>query len=334
MNDNIQDLSNYLNRGPVRQGNLIGKENPKEYQLTKDEYEFTKEYLNKDFRKYDHLNSLEDIYERGDYERGKKDLDLPKFSKSDVERLRKSLFNESKNELYAGETRDVNVKSSYKKSSSSSSEREYKVQKPDYIIKNSEFLQKSNELLSKITKERSGYKKSESNRDIDIRLVSDYRKALKDSSSGNGDVGFGSRSRDELNVHNFQELQNFGSIRLRTGSLSRSYDDKEPDRLKSEVDKKQGHQQQQKQQQHSQNEKKYSTSEDEGPGNAEGISASAKGFAYLLAGYSSEFLFLSIFLLFYLFGGRDTLDVVRAGTRYPPLHPDKKSNVAELGFSN
>lgn len=283
-------ITNYANRGTARSPSslVVNKDVPKEYQLTKDEFEFTKDYLNKDFRKYDlntvEINSLNDIFHKSDYEREKKDI--PQLSKVEVERLRKSLFNETENSEYYSE--NLNSKSGYKKP-----DRDYHLHKPDYIIKNSEFLQKSNEILSKITKDRS-YKKSEGVvRDIDNRLVSDYRKVLKESSSAHNE--FGLRSKDELS------LQNFGSIRLRTGSLSRSYDEKDSDRLRFETDDLRTDKHQREANAH-RRDKNYSTSEDEGidsrnPGE---ISAYTKGFAYLLAGYKRKSNLLIHFYYLYL----------------------------------
>lgn len=224
--------------------------------------------MNKDFRKYDHpkadINSLSELFA----DRSRKDLDVPKLSKGEIERLRKSLFNES-NEFYGENQKEY-----------------HQIQKPDYLIKNSEFLQKSNDLLSKIAKERN-YRKSESNnRDIDNRLISDYRKAVKDSKRGSGAEFPGFRSKDELS------LQNFGSYRYRSGSVSRSYDEKDSDRYRYELDGNWN-----KYHLDSDNDKgaDYSNSEDEGievqKANAEGISAYAKNIVSLLAGYSSESLF-------------------------------------------
>ncbi|EEB20494.1 hypothetical protein Phum_PHUM617520 [Pediculus humanus corporis] len=360
-------LSGYLNRGSSRSPNSIiaKEESPKEYQLTRDEFEFTKEYLNKDFKKYDHLESdIRDIYKKLDYEdyerHSKKKKDgydvsgVAKLSKIEIERLRKSLFNESDNgdNNYYGD--NINVKttlvvggSSPSPSSSSLSSsgskkttdlRDYELQKPDYIIKNSEFLQKSNELLSKIITKERNYKKPEGSvviggggggsgsgsgvggingsggvgsgsiRDIDNRLISDYNriKILKDSTSSSSSSSGGSnglRSKDELSLQNY-----CGSIRLRTGSLSRSYDDKDSDKLKYDIDnvrldKHHSHHHHHHHQQHQhhhhhhhrQNDKNYSTSEDESidrttgiEKNVDGISGYTKGIAYLLAGYNNQ----------------------------------------------
>ena len=375
-------MSGYLNRGSSRSPNSIiaKEESPKEYQLTRDEFEFTKEYLNKDFKKYDHLESdIRDIYKKLDYEdyerHSKKKKDgydvsgVAKLSKIEIERLRKSLFNESDNgdNNYYGD--NINVKTtlvvggsspspsssslSYNNNNNSSSGskkttdlRDYELQKPDYIIKNSEFLQKSNELLSKIITKERNYKKPEGSvviggggggsgvggingsggggsgsiRDIDNRLISDYNriKILKDSTSSSSSSSGGSnglRSKDELSLQNY-----CGSIRLRTGSLSRSYDDKDSDKLKYDIDnvrldKHHSHHHHHHHQQqhhhhhhHRQNDKNYSTSEDESidrttgiEKNVDGISGYTKGIAYLLAGYNNrKFVFFITFVCLFV----------------------------------
>lgn len=236
--------------------------------------------MNKDFKNYQEtnieINSLDDLYQKIDYDRNRKDLQVPQLSKSEIERLRKSLFNENVDYGdYYGENKDYVPP----KSDTTKNDKEFQLQKPEFLVKNSEFLQKSNEFLSKITKDRN-YRKSDSNRDIGNRLISDYRKILKEYGSINND--FGSRSKDELSLHNFD------SISIRGRSASRGYDENESERLRFEIEGPRANRLLEADV-HS-NDKNYSTSEDEGvvSRNVEGISTYAKGIANLLAGYSSE----------------------------------------------
>lgn len=144
-------LGSYLNRSSSRSPSQL-KDPGQEYQLSKDEFEFTKDYLNKEFRHYQQPNiDIADLYES-------------RLSAAETERLKRSLFGE-----------EVNVPTP-----------DYLVKNSEFLQKSNEFLSR----LARERSRKDGGRDAESRLLADYReILREYGDDVSVSVGGRFDEG-------------------------------------------------------------------------------------------------------------------------------------------------